>query len=102
MGLVVGVPKETAAGETRRHRADVVAKLVKLGFSGGRGERRGRCGELRRRDLPCRRCKGRADGARRLGRQRYRLGPPPTEDEVAMLREGGTLIGFVWPAQNRT
>ena len=25
---------------------------------------------------------------------------PPTGDEVALLREGGTLIGFVWPAQN--
>jgi NAD(P) transhydrogenase subunit alpha len=25
---------------------------------------------------------------------------PPTLDEVAMLREGSTLIGFVWPAQN--
>jgi len=24
----------------------------------------------------------------------------PTPDEVAMLRERGTLIGFVWPAQN--
>jgi NAD(P) transhydrogenase subunit alpha len=25
---------------------------------------------------------------------------PPTADEVALLREGATLIGFVWPAQN--
>ena len=33
MGLVVGVPKETAAGEKRVATVpDVVAKLVKLGF----------------------------------------------------------------------
>ena len=25
---------------------------------------------------------------------------PPSSDEVALLRDGGTLIGFVWPAQN--
>ena len=25
---------------------------------------------------------------------------PPSLDEVALLREGGMLIGFVWPAQN--
>jgi NAD(P) transhydrogenase subunit alpha len=25
---------------------------------------------------------------------------PPSSDEVALMREGGTLIGFVWPAQN--
>jgi len=25
---------------------------------------------------------------------------PPTLDEVASMREGGTLVGFVWPAQN--
>ncbi|VWB55332.1 NAD(P) transhydrogenase subunit alpha [Burkholderia stagnalis] len=25
---------------------------------------------------------------------------PPSSEEVALLRDGGTLIGFVWPAQN--
>ncbi len=25
---------------------------------------------------------------------------PPTLEEVGLLREGATLIGFVWPAQN--
>lgn len=25
---------------------------------------------------------------------------PPSSDEVALMRDGGTLIGFVWPAQN--
>jgi NAD/NADP transhydrogenase alpha subunit len=25
---------------------------------------------------------------------------PPSSDEVALMREGGTLIGFIWPAQN--
>jgi NAD(P) transhydrogenase subunit alpha len=24
----------------------------------------------------------------------------PTSDEVGLLRQGGTLIGYVWPAQN--
>src|SRR5205085_9234154 len=25
---------------------------------------------------------------------------PPTAGEVGIMREGGTLIGFIWPAQN--
>src|SRR5574344_1643630 len=25
---------------------------------------------------------------------------PPSSEEVALMRQGGTLIGFVWPAQN--
>jgi NAD/NADP transhydrogenase alpha subunit len=24
----------------------------------------------------------------------------PTSEEVGLMREGGTLIGFIWPAQN--
>ena len=27
---------------------------------------------------------------------------PPSHDEVALLREGGTLISFIYPAQNKT
>jgi len=25
---------------------------------------------------------------------------PPSSEEVALMRQGGTLIGFIWPAQN--
>ena len=102
MGLVVGVPKETAAGEKRVATVpDVVAKLVKLGFQvaveSGAGDAANFADETYR-----------AAGAKVVPTARdvwagsdivFKV-RPPTEDEVAMLREGGTLIGFVWPAQN--
>ncbi len=102
MALRIGVPREIAAGEKRVATVpEVVEKLVKLGFAvaveSGAGE------------------------AANFGDDSYRAAGaevlpaaaelwarsdivfkvrPPTADEVALLREGGTLIGFVWPAQN--
>ena len=80
---------------------DVVAKLVKLGFQvaveSGAGDAANFADETYR-----------AAGAKVVPTARdvwagsdivFKV-RPPTEDEVAMLREGGTLIGFVWPAQN--
>jgi NAD(P) transhydrogenase subunit alpha len=98
----IGVPKETADGEKRVATVpDVVGKLVKLGFTvavqSGAGE------------------------AANFGDDTYREAGaevlptaaelwaasdivfkvrPPTAEEVGLMREGGTLIGFVWPAQN--
>ncbi|MBQ0943556.1 Re/Si-specific NAD(P)(+) transhydrogenase subunit alpha [Ideonella sp. 4Y16] len=102
MALLIGVPRETAAGEKRVATVpDVVEKLIKLGFSvaveTGAGEA-----------ANCADDTYRAAGATVLGSAAELWGTadivfkvrPPTLDEVALLRPGATLIGFVWPAQN--
>ncbi|MFM7506646.1 MAG: Re/Si-specific NAD(P)(+) transhydrogenase subunit alpha [Rubrivivax sp.] len=102
MALLIGVPTETAAGEKRVATVpEVVEKLVKLGFQvavqSGAGDAancsddayRGAGAEV----LPdTATLWGRADIVFKVR--------PPSPDEVALLREGGMLVGFVWPAQN--
>jgi NAD(P) transhydrogenase subunit alpha len=102
MALLIGVPQETAPGEKRVATVpEVVGKLVKLGFrvavQSGAGEA-AHCGDEAYREA----------GAEIVGSAAELLGQadivfkvrPPSLDEVALLREGATLIGFVWPAQN--
>jgi NAD(P) transhydrogenase subunit alpha len=100
--MLIGVPKETAAGEKRVATVpDVVEKLVKLGFSvaveSGAGDAANFADDTYR-----------AAGAEVVPTAAdiwsksdivFKVRPPVAE-EVAMLREGATLIGFVWPAQN--
>jgi len=102
MGLLIGVPKEIAAGEKRVATVpDVVEKLLKLGFSvavqSGAGDAANFADDTYR-----------AAGATIVPTAadlwaqsdivfKARV---PTADEVAQLREGATLIGFIWPAQN--
>ncbi|HEX6019788.1 MAG TPA: Re/Si-specific NAD(P)(+) transhydrogenase subunit alpha [Burkholderiaceae bacterium] len=102
MALRIGVPKETAAGEKRVATVpDVVEKLAKLGFSvavqSGAGDAANFADDTYR-----------AAGAEVVGSVAelwakadivFKVRPPST-DEVGLMREGGTLIGFVWPAQN--
>jgi NAD(P) transhydrogenase subunit alpha len=102
MALRIGVPKETAAGEKRVATVpDVVEKLVKLGFSvaveSGAGDAANFADDTYRAagaDV--------VDSAAALWAQSdivFKV-RPPSADEVGLMREGGTLIGFVWPAQN--
>ena len=102
MALLIGVPKETAPGEKRVATVpEVVEKLVKLGFAvaveSGAGDA-ANCGDDAYRAagaevLPdARTLWSRADIVFKVR--------PPSADEVALLREGGMLVGFVWPAQN--
>ncbi len=100
--LLIGVPKETAPGEKRVATVpDVVAKLVKLGFSvaveSGAGDAANFADDTYR-----------AAGAQVIDSAAslyaasdiiFRMGVP-TADEVALMHEGQTLIGFIWPAQN--
>jgi NAD(P) transhydrogenase subunit alpha len=102
MALLIGVPKETAAGEKRVATVpEVVEKLIKLGFSvaveSGAGDAANCSDEAYRAvgaevlpDAPA--LWARADIVFKVR--------PPSADEVALMREGGMLIGFVWPAQN--
>jgi H+-translocating NAD(P) transhydrogenase subunit alpha len=100
--MLIGVPLETAAGEKRVATVpDVVGKLVKLGFSVA--------------------VQSGAGDAANFGDDAYRAAGaevvataaelwarsdivfkvrPPSPEEVGLMREGGMLVGFVWPAQN--
>ena len=102
MALQIGVPKETAAGEKRVATVpDVVGKLVKLGFTvaveSGAGDAANFADDTYR-----------AAGAEVVPTAAdlwsrsdivFKV-RAPSPDEVASLREGATLIGFIWPAQN--
>ena len=98
----IGVPKETAEGEKRVATVpEVVQKLIKLGFSvaveSGAGDAANFGDDTYR-----------AAGAEVLTSAAELWATsdivfkvrPPAPQEVSLLREGGTLIGFVWPAQN--
>lgn len=100
--LLIGVPKETAPGEKRVATVpDVVQKLVKLGFSvaveRGAGDAANFADDTYR-----------AAGAEVVGSAAQLWAKSdivfkvraPSAQEVGMLREGATLIGFIWPAQN--
>src|SRR4030067_3155320 len=102
MPQVIGVPRETAAGEKRVATVpEVVEKLIKLGFKvaveSGAGDA-ANCGDDTYRAAGAEII----DGAARLW-PASDIGFKvcvPTSAEVDLMREGGTLIGFIWPAQN--
>ena len=100
--MLIGVPRETAAGEKRVATVpDVVEKLAKLGFTvavqSGAGDAANFADDTYS-----------AAGAQVLPSAAdiwstadivFKV-RPPTPEEVAQMREGQTLIGFVWPAQH--
>ncbi|MBK6469520.1 MAG: Re/Si-specific NAD(P)(+) transhydrogenase subunit alpha [Betaproteobacteria bacterium] len=100
--MLIGVPLETAPGEKRVATVpEVVEKLVKLGFTvavqSGAGDAAHFADDTYR-----------AVGAEVLPTAADLFARAdiifkvraPSMDEVAQLREGSTLIGFIWPAQN--
>src|SRR6185436_16849857 len=102
MPQVIGIPKETFPEEKRVATVpEVVAKLIKLGFKvivqSGAGDAANFADDTYR-----------AAGADVAGSAAELWAGsdivfkvrPPSPAEVALLREGGTLVGFVWPAQN--
>ena len=100
--MLIGVPLETAAGEKRVATVpDVVEKLVKLGFSVAVQSGAGAAANF---DDDTYRAAGAevlATAAELWSRSDIVFKVrPPSLDEVGLMREGGSLIGFVWPAQN--
>ena len=100
--MLIGVPKETASGEKRVATVpDVVEKLAKLGFSvaveSGAGDAANFADDTYR-----------AAGAEVVATASELWAKSdivlkvraPSMDEVGLMREGGTLISFIWPAQN--
>jgi len=102
MPQIIGVPKETAAGEKRVATVpEAVEKLIKLGFvvkvQSGAGDAANISDEAYR-----------AAGAEVVADAVTLWGGAdivfkvraPSAGEVGLMREGGILIGFIWPAQN--
>src|SRR3954462_4925927 len=101
MSQLIGVPRESAAGEKRVATVpEVVEKLVKLGFRGavqsGAGDAANFADDTYR-----------AAGAEIVA-EAARLWASadiifkvraPSPEEVQMLRPGTTLVSFIWPAQ---
>src|SRR5690242_9605407 len=102
MSQLIGVPRETAAGEKRVATVpEVVERLVKLGFrvavQSGAGDAANFADDTYR-----------AAGAEIIPEPEqlwvtadivFKV-RPPEPDEVVMLREGATLVSFIWPAQH--
>ena len=102
MPQIIGVPRETAAGERRVATVpEVVEKLIKLGFKvaveSGAGEAANFSDDAYR-----------AAGAEIVGDAGrlwamsdivFKVRGSST-DEVGLMREGGALVSFIWPAQN--
>src|SRR5438876_5869019 len=100
--MLIGVPAETAAGEKRVATVpDVVEKLVRLGFrvavQSGAGDAANFADDTYR-----------AAGAEIID-DAARLWAAadivfkvraPSMAEVGLMREGQTLVSFIWPAQN--
>jgi NAD(P) transhydrogenase subunit alpha len=102
MALTIGVPRETYPGEKRVATVpDVVEKLIKLGFSvaveTGAGDAANFSDDTYRTagahivDNP--------EALWNMSDIVFKVRQPST-DEIALMREGGTLISFIWPAQH--
>jgi len=102
MALMIGVPKEVYPGEKRVATVpDVVEKLIKLGFTvaveSGAGDAANFSDDTYR-----------AAGATVVpsAAELWRMADivfkvrGPTADEIGLMREGCTLVSFIWPAQN--
>jgi len=102
MPQVIGVPKETAADEKRVATVpDVVERLVKLGFKvtveAGAGSA-ANFGD----DAYAAAGADVVQGAGALWSAADIIFKVrgPTAEEIGLMREGGTLVSFIWPAQN--
>jgi NAD(P) transhydrogenase subunit alpha len=102
MSLMIGVPREVFPGEKRVATVpEVVAKLIKLGFRVAVETGAGEAANFT------------DDAYRAAGTEVVPTAAelwaksdivfkvrPPTTAEVGLMREGGTLVDFIWPAQN--
>jgi NAD(P) transhydrogenase subunit alpha len=100
--MLIGVPAETTAGEKRVATVpDVVQKLVKLGFSVAVQSGAGDAANFADDTYRAAGAEVVATPAELWARSDIVLKVrPPSAEEVGLLREGATVIGFIWPAQN--
>lgn len=102
MSLVIGVPREVFAGEKRVATVpEVVQKLVKLGFRVSVETTAGEAANFT--DEAYREAGAEiSDNAAALwsGADIVFKVRAPTDEEIALMREGSALVSFIWPAQN--
>ena len=98
----IGVPREIFPGEKRVATVpDVVGKLIKLGFAVVVEKGAGELADLSDAAYAEAGASIAPDAAALWGGSDIVFKVrPPTADEVALMRAGQTLIGFVWPAQH--
>ncbi len=102
MSQLIGVPRETFAGEKRVATVpEVVEKLVKLGFrvmvEAGAGDAANFADDT----YVAAGAQIAPDAAALWSTADIVFkARPPSADEVALMREGTTLVSFIWPAQN--
>ena len=102
MPMKIGVPRETAPGERRVATVpEVVEKLIKLGFSVAVESGAGELANVSDEDYRAAGAEIVADAASLWASSDivFKVRGPSSE-EVGLLREGGTLVSFIWPAQN--
>ncbi|MEJ1959647.1 MAG: Re/Si-specific NAD(P)(+) transhydrogenase subunit alpha, partial [Nitrosomonadales bacterium] len=102
MPLMIGVPRETATGEKRVATVpDVVEKLIKLGFTVAVESGAGNGANFSDDAFRAAGATIVEDAAKLWAESDivFKVSIPTTE-EVGLLREGGYLIGFIWPSQN--
>ncbi len=102
MPLIIGVPKETFAGEKRVASVpEVVEKLIKLGFAVRVESGAGDAANFADDTYVAAGAEIAPDAASLWSAADLVFKVrPPSSAEVALMKEGGTLIGFLWPAQN--
>ncbi|MBA3032452.1 MAG: Re/Si-specific NAD(P)(+) transhydrogenase subunit alpha [Gammaproteobacteria bacterium] len=102
MSLTIGVPKESFAGEKRVATVpEVVEKLIKLGFAVNVESGAGAAAN-------CSDESYRAAGAQIIADTAALCAQSdiifkvrgPSAAEIGLLKEGSTLVSFIWPAQN--
>ncbi len=102
MPQVIGVPRETFAGEKRVATApEVVEKLIKLGFKVLVQSGAGDAANFDDASYQAAGAQIAPDAAQLWAKSDvvFKVRGPSTE-EVGLMREGQTLISFLWPAQN--
>ncbi|HIJ62417.1 MAG TPA: Re/Si-specific NAD(P)(+) transhydrogenase subunit alpha [Rhodospirillaceae bacterium] len=102
MALIIGIPKETYPEEKRVASVpDVVEKLIKLGFEVAVESGAGNGANFFDDAYVAAGAKVIANTAELWSMSNivFKVRAPST-DEVSLLKEGTTLVSFVWPAQN--
>ncbi len=102
MALTIGIPRETFPGERRVATVpDVVEKLIKLGFEVTVETKAGADANFSDQDY-----KAAGASVSRTASSLYGKSDiifkvrAPSEEEVALLKDGTVLVSFIWPAQN--
>src|ERR1035437_99008 len=98
----IGVPREVFPGEKRVATVpEVVEKLIKLGFSVAVESGAGDAANVSDADYQAAGASIVPDAAQLWATSDIVFKVRgPTTDEVSLMRQGGILVSFIWPAQN--